>query len=743
MFDSNGFIYQFANYQNPNVFQKEIDALKQTGGDSIIMSYLWRNNTINGNELETQGISGNTSNYNNLQQAIQISKNNGIDVWVKPSILTRENNSDTVRWMELEPSNPALFFNNYKNALLEFAKISQNAGATTILIGNEMNSLTTNSNYTHYWIDIINTLRQQTTLKIGYNPGALSTPGASETDRLTFAQHLDFVGISGHPILGDWKNVPVTFENVVNGMHSNFFNDSVIQKLNDYIITFKKPIYLSEIAFASVDGIPFTRDFRSFGQYEGIDKNDQAVMFDGYLYSIFKNFTSEQIKGGFIYHLMLENHPRFNNDQQAYSPFGGNADDVISKYFMQNFNDIGLQKNTSDTSETVYGGSFNDTINANLGNDLIYAGHGNDVINAGNINSTNENIINIFAKTTGTQNGANFSVIINGQSVGSFTTDFKLNSYTVVFNGTINDFRISYNNDISGRNLALNHVYVNNEIIPFDGATFIFPNNSTLPYSIINTDRLSNDNTVFNNGAVRFDISNLKTIASSDNDTIYAGVGNDTIITGQGNDVVYGDTGIDTVILPQSSNSYTVVPIANRGFNLVSSTQTISLHEIENITFSNQTINFVDLFKNNINDVVMRFYNIATGTHFYTPNFFEADNVHKNLTNYKLEGVGFNTPKAGTPNTIDIFRFFNTHNGVHFYTSSVAERDSVIQNLKNMNYEGVGFLGFANDLGPQEEVYRFYNHHTGAHFYTGSEVERDSLIGQSNFRFEGIGFYTY
>ena len=38
-----------------------------------------------------------------------------------------------------------------------------------------------------------------------------------------------------------------------------------------------------------------------------------------------------------------------------------------------------------------------------------------------------------------------------------------------------------------------------------------------------------------------------------------------------------------------------------------------------------------------------------------------------------------------------MYRFFNTATGSHFFTISAAERDSIISNLKHFNFEGVAY----------------------------------------------------
>ena len=142
------------------------------------------------------------------------------------------------------------------------------------------------------------------------------------------------------------------------------------------------------------------------------------------------------------------------------------------------------------------------------------------------------------------------------------------------------------------------------------------------------------------------------------------------------------------------------------------------------------------------NDNIFRFFNRSTGTHFYTSNIDEKNNVKQNLPNFNYEGVAFQT-EATAQTGHAVYRFYNTNMDSHFYTISDYERDFVRQNLFNYQYEGQVFYAYDNNSsGDHEALYRFFNTATGTHFYTASVVERDSVVANlSSFKYEGIGFY--
>ncbi|WP_062205975.1 matrixin family metalloprotease [Aureimonas sp. AU12] len=141
---------------------------------------------------------------------------------------------------------------------------------------------------------------------------------------------------------------------------------------------------------------------------------------------------------------------------------------------------------------------------------------------------------------------------------------------------------------------------------------------------------------------------------------------------------------------------------------------------------------------------VFRFYNTASGTHFYTSSVAERDFVGATLPQYRYEGNSYDTTADDSATSVDVFRFYNTDTGTHFYTASVAERDQVIATLRNYRYEGEAYEASATDGGgTHEALYRFYNSASGVHFYTANQSELASVFGNNpTFQYEGIAYYV-
>ena len=142
---------------------------------------------------------------------------------------------------------------------------------------------------------------------------------------------------------------------------------------------------------------------------------------------------------------------------------------------------------------------------------------------------------------------------------------------------------------------------------------------------------------------------------------------------------------------------------------------------------------------------VYRFYNIGTGTHFYTTSGAERDSVADNLARtYRYEGPSYDINLANPSNTLPVYRFYNFRQGAHFYTSSEAEKNNVIKTLGSIyRFEGPSF-NVSRTSDNAFPVYRFYNVVKGAHFYTSSEAEKNNVINTLGriYRFEGISYWV-
>ncbi|MBO9420307.1 VCBS repeat-containing protein [Labrenzia sp. R4_2] len=234
-------------------------------------------------------------------------------------------------------------------------------------------------------------------------------------------------------------------------------------------------------------------------------------------------------------------------------------------------------------------------------------------------------------------------------------------------------------------------------------------------------------------------------VGSSSANIINLNGGDDTVTPLGGNDTVDGGLGTDKMVLSGAQSDYTLTQTTG-GFTITGPDGQDFVTGIENFEFSSGgTVSLTQwLAPHGAGDPapVFRFYNEATGVHFYAGTEAEALNIMATLETFNFESVAFRAAPAGGDDLIDVFRFFNTATGTHFYTASSEERDSVIANLPQLNYEGVAYEAFSQDNGARVAVHRFYNEATGTHFFTASEAEKDSVSTLTGFNYEGVAYWA-
>jgi uncharacterized protein (DUF1800 family) len=142
---------------------------------------------------------------------------------------------------------------------------------------------------------------------------------------------------------------------------------------------------------------------------------------------------------------------------------------------------------------------------------------------------------------------------------------------------------------------------------------------------------------------------------------------------------------------------------------------------------------------------VTRFYNLSTGTHFYTISAAERDYVIAHYPVFIYEGPVFTAYTVPVAGTVAVNRFYDVQTGTHFYTISPDEVAYIQAHYPQYLLEGpVYYVPPVAASDGRTALFRFYNTATGAHFYTASSVERDHVIATyPQFIYEGIAYYVY
>ena len=141
---------------------------------------------------------------------------------------------------------------------------------------------------------------------------------------------------------------------------------------------------------------------------------------------------------------------------------------------------------------------------------------------------------------------------------------------------------------------------------------------------------------------------------------------------------------------------------------------------------------------------IYRFYNTATGAHFFTSSAAERDSVIANLKTFNYEGTAFYAYDTQVTDSSPVFRFYNPRTAAHFFTISADERDWVQRTYPFFQYEGPSWYAQTAGSNGATAMYRFYLPKTGTHFYTISAAERDYVIQSlKEYQYEGTGYYAW
>lgn len=141
---------------------------------------------------------------------------------------------------------------------------------------------------------------------------------------------------------------------------------------------------------------------------------------------------------------------------------------------------------------------------------------------------------------------------------------------------------------------------------------------------------------------------------------------------------------------------------------------------------------------------VYRFFNTATGAHFFTSNEAEKDFVIATMPQFRFEGNSFDSNAAeGALGSTPVYRLYNLATNVHFYTANKSEKDFLVSS-GNFRDEGISYYAYTDGSATgSTPLYRFFNTATGTHFYTDNEAEKDGIIANNKaFNFEGIAYHV-
>ena len=209
-------------------------------------------------------------NLQEIEDYIVFLKQNNLRILFKHHV---EIDTTEYKWRALiEPTDVNVWFENYKNGVIEYAKLCEKYKVEGFSVGSEYRFLT--QNYPNKWIELIKEVRRVYTGLLTYGAN-LNNDERDEVHNITFWNYLDFVGLDFYvyPIeTGTVDDYKKAFYHTKNHKNIHLMLDTISNKFN-------KPIVFTEYG-----------------------KSDNSDNKNNYLQAINEIlFTKEYMKGGFIW----------------------------------------------------------------------------------------------------------------------------------------------------------------------------------------------------------------------------------------------------------------------------------------------------------------------------------------------------------------------------------------------------------------------------------------------------------
>ncbi|MFA5490746.1 MAG: hypothetical protein WC284_16320, partial [Candidimonas sp.] len=319
------------------------------------------------------------------------------EIFLKPLVYIGDKEAaDSFKWSIIEPSDPAQWFSTYKAEVLRVATIAQQEGAKGIFLGNELESMTTNPDYLHYWTDIIESVRSVYGGLVSYNALASrfdeqSGDNPSEFMRVTFWDQLDFIGLSMYPRLSD-KQGGTTVDEFMQGWFQDAQGQNPIETMKAIADQYGKQIVISELG-----DDPWAGNNR----WHETDKNlidlvEQQNFFEA-AFRVLAEHGGEWLKGVFPYNWVSAYAAWQRGESWAtdttqgtweWSLYDKPAGDTIAAWYTDQPQYDATPKIGTSAADALDGGWFHDHLTGGVGNDTLRGFAGNDTLIGGGGNDS-------------------------------------------------------------------------------------------------------------------------------------------------------------------------------------------------------------------------------------------------------------------------------------------------------------------------------------------------------------------
>jgi endonuclease YncB( thermonuclease family) len=221
--------------QNPDHdYAPFLDEIKDVGASNVLIPSPWLMEDWQSNDFGP--VKGRTNGWPTLQRVTKQARDRGLAVTYQPLVLLRTGNVEHWRG-DIQPTQRWLWYRNYNRFVGRWADMGRDLGVSLLYVGTEYSSL---ERETGAWKNVIANVRARF-------PGLLTySANWDHYDNPGFWGDLDLVGMTAYFSLTT-KNQPTVDEIVAAWA-------PIKEKLLKFQATVNKPIFLTEIGYASQDG---------------------------------------------------------------------------------------------------------------------------------------------------------------------------------------------------------------------------------------------------------------------------------------------------------------------------------------------------------------------------------------------------------------------------------------------------------------------------------------------------------
>jgi Ca2+-binding RTX toxin-like protein len=426
------------------------------------------------------------------------------------------------------------WFASYKEAVVHYAKLAQEHGATAFAIGNECESMT-GSQYREYWVDIIEAVREVYDGQLTYAATWTEALNVSFWDKLDYMganPYISFTQDNKNPslqqLIDGWTK-PSEIWGVKTPIEDRFGeNISAIDALKRIAEQYGKKLIFTEVGFRSLDGSNATPWMWGNGD---IDELEQLNMHKAF-YKIITDRVDEGWLGGY-WHWNYDAGMDVSDPapDDGFNTHGKRADALIEQYFKDPRSIVGRSLSGTAADDTITGGFNHDTLAGGAGNDLLRGGAGADIF--------------IYA-------GGDGADIISDFNFGQGDKIALMNTGTLTFadlqiSTTTGGYVVSF--AAGGSLTILTSETLSADWFAFNGTGQ--PGPSTRPSSgddhVTGTTKGNTIDALEGNDVIDGLAGNDKLTGNAGDDTIDGGLGNDALYGGVGEDFIDGGTGTDRI----------------------------------------------------------------------------------------------------------------------------------------------------------------------------------------------------